>query len=159
MKLGIHSDIDINDYHADLDWLSSTVLREAAKSTRHMWYYLNQKEDERKGHFDFGNAFELALLDQKGFENKVAIYDDSGIIERIKTERPKITGFGNTTEYKEWKTDFYVKNESKYIIQREGAESYETIEAMLDSCYRDKVIQGLIKGIEYQYSLGWIDEA
>ena len=159
MTKGIHKDIDIDDYHADLDWLSSTLLRKASASTRHLWYYLNtEDEDERKFHFDFGNAFEISLLDQSRFGKAVAIYDDSEIIEKISTERPNIVGFGLTKEYKAWKKQFYSENESKYIINKTGKESYETIEAMLDSCYRDSVIQSMIKGIEYQYSLGWIDE-
>lgn len=158
MKAGIFNDIDIKEYHANTDWLSSTMLRKASESTRHMWYYMNQ-EQERQFHFDFGNAFELGLLDPVGFYNKVAIYDDSDIIEQIRTDRPEIKGFSNTKEYKEWKDQFYAKNSEKYIIQKTGKESYETIESMLDSCYRDKIIQSLIKGIEYQYSLMWVDEA
>jgi len=157
MKPGIFDNIDINDYHADKDWLSSTPLREAGKSLRHYWYYM-QKEEEKKSHFDFGNAFELALLDQKGFEKKVAIKDDAEIIQKITTERPKIIGHTSTKEYRTWKDEFFADNEEKYIIDKTGAESYETIEVMLDSCFRDRVIQSMIKNIEYQYSLMWIDE-
>lgn len=159
MTPGIHKDIPIGDYHADIDWISSTMLRMLAESPKHLWHYLKQKDDERKSHFDFGNAFELALLDKQGFADNVAIYDDSEIIDQIRATRPQITGFGNTKEYKEWKANWIADNEGKYIINADGKESYEVIEAMLESCYQDKVIQGLIKGIEYQYSLMWIDTA
>lgn len=157
MKSGIFNDIGIEDYHADKEYLSSSVLRQAVESPRHMWYYLNEKEEEKKTCFDFVNAFELALLDQEGFNAKVAVKDDSQIIEQIKEERPEIARFGSAKEYKDWKSKFYAENSDKYIIEKFGPESYDTIETMLDSCYRDAVIQKLIKGIEFQWSIFWQD--
>lgn len=157
MKQGIEKGMSINDYHANMEWMSSTMLRKAAESPKHLWHYMNKKDDQRKSHFDFGNAFELALLDKEGFANDVVIYDDSEIIDSIRSKRPDIVGFGNTKEYKLWKAGFYEENADRYVIQKDGKESYETIEAMLESCYQDKVIQAMIKNIEYQYSLMWVD--
>lgn len=156
MKPGIYTDISIDDYHNDKEWLSSSNLRIALDSIRHYWFSKNE-EEEKKSHFDFGNAFECALLEPDLFDQKVAIYDDREILEELAKNRPEIKSYGNTTEYRNWKKDFYSTNADKYIIERTGAESFETIEHMLDACYRDAVIQKLIKGAEYQYSIFWQD--
>ncbi len=155
LKEGIYNDISIDDYHADKTWFSSTGLKKAKKSLKLFKMFLDGEFDfEHKKAFDFGNAFELALLDKDNFENKVAI--DSEIIDQIMISKPDTKNPRATTIYKEWlEAQFFQK---KYIIPGEGKESFSVIEKMLKSCYQDAVIQQLIKGIEYNYSLIWIDK-
>lgn len=149
MKQGIYTDININDYHSDKKWLSSTGLKRAKKSLKDFKLYLDGFYDnEKKVHFDFGNAFELALLEPDTFNKSVSIFNSENRPEKDKG----ITSKKN----QEWKKSFF--DSYKYIINSTGPNSYEYLEEMLKSCYQDAVIQRLIKNIEYQNSLYWIDK-
>ncbi len=149
MKPGIYTDISINDYHAEKEWFSSTGLRKAKRSLKDFYLYLNgYYNNEKKSCFDFGNAFELALLDRVGFENSVTIFNEK--------ERPESDKTFGSTKNKEWKESIY--NTQNYVINYDGSESFRVIEEMLKSCLSDAVIRKLIENIEYQNSMFWIDE-
>lgn len=155
MKAGIFNNISIDEYHAEKEWYSSTGLKMAKKSLKLFYLFLQGYfEDVYKSHFGFGNAFELALLDKINFETKVAnevdIFND--IYEANKdTKSPR-----STSLYKSW-LDEQIRLK-KYIVKDDGKESFRVIEEMLKSCYADAVIQKLIQGIEYNYTLCWIDK-
>jgi hypothetical protein len=155
MKPGIFNDITIEDYHSQKDWFSASGLKMAKKSLKLFRLFLDGYFDEDvKSHFMFGNAFELALLDPDSFNNKVAVEDE--IINQILISNPDVKSPRSTNQYKEWYEEQIAKQ--KYIIKYDGKESFRVIEEMLKSCLSDAVIQRLIKGIEYNYSLCWIDE-
>lgn len=152
IKEGVHRDISILDYHADKDYLSASVIKEANKSLKHMkWYLDNKSTSERKSHFDFGNAFEIALMDlmngTKEFDSSVHIFDES--------KRPQLDKTFSSKENKEWKESFFSKN--GYIINQSGKESVDTISEMLKACWSDEIIQGLLKNTDYQASCFWTD--
>ena len=147
---GIYDEIPIKVYHGEKDWLSSTGLRMAKKSLKNFRLYMEgYYDEERKTHFDFGNACEIALLEPENFHNEVAIFDPS------QKPSPDQTFAANVN--KEWKADFYEANSEKYIINQDGKESFRCIEEILKSCHADAAIQKLIKNIEYQKSIYWID--
>lgn len=160
---GIHTDITIQDYHANRTHYSATQLKYANKSLKHFYSYINGFLDKPKGsHLDFGNAFELALLNQEGYMKEVAVLPDQDFIEianavRVKEGKEPFTTPRNSTVYKEGIKEFEKQNEGKYFIKDVGPESFDTIEEMLSSCLQDSVIQALIKNVEYQLSLFWTD--
>ena len=149
---GIYDHINIDDYHADREYLSSSSIKEAIKSLKHFRHYLDNNNNERKSHFDFGNAFELALMDVMNntaeFDNEVLVFDE--------TERPEVDKNFNSTLNKEWKAE--IMDTNKYIINKVGLESVETMKLMLESCWQDETIQGLLKNTDYQKSLFWTDK-
>lgn len=148
---GIHRDISIIDYHADKDYLSASAIKEADRSLKHMRWYLDNKK-ERKSHFDFGNAFEIALMDlmngTKEFESSVHLYDES--------LRPDQKHGMTAKKNVDWKKQYY--EQTGYIINKTGEESQDTIAHMLQSCWEDEIIQGLLKNTDYQASCFWTDE-
>lgn len=155
MKDGIFEKISIEDYHADKEYLSASSLKKSKKSPKHFDFYRRGLLDNSsKSYFDFGNAFELALLDKEEFENKVA--NEVDIYNDIMEFFPETKSFRATEKYKKWVERQHSKN--KYIISKGGEESFSTIKFMLESCYQDAVIQKLIKNIEYQYSIFWTDK-
>jgi len=147
MKDGIHENLSIVDYHNNNTHYSSTQIKRVKGSLSEFIYYENLKQ-ERKTHFDFGNAFETALLEPDLFDDKVVIFDDD------KRPEPK-KNFGSTLN-KEYKKRIY--DTDKYVIEQKGKESFETIEYMLESCYKDSVIQSIIKDVGFQTSLFWTDK-
>ena len=153
MKNGIYKDLSIEDYHDNKTHHSSTGIRHAKRSLKDFWYFKQGHYDHGfVSHFDFGNACELALLDHGEFVDKVEIFDADKRPEPEKTFGSKLN--------KEWKQDFYDKaqSENKYVINAKGDQSFETIECILDSCYRDKTIQNVLKNIDYQSSIFWTDK-
>lgn len=150
-EAGIYDNVPIEVYHGDKDWFSSTGLRYAKKSLKNFRLYQEGYYDnERKTHFDFGNAAECALLEAGNFHNKVAIFDE--------TQKPSPNQTFAANVNKEWKADFYEVNAEKYIITQDGKESFRVIEEILKSCYSDAAIQRLIKNIEFQKSIYWVDQ-
>lgn len=159
MNNGIYTDITIEAYHANETHLSSTQIKLAKRSLKQFEWYLQGKiVKEDKPHFSFGNAFELALLNAVEFAEKVAIKPDEEWCREVMNldegySKPRATSLYKTRE-REWS----IGREGMYTIMDAGKESYETIKHMLDSCYADKIIQGLIRNTEYQLSLFWTDE-
>lgn len=157
MTNGIYDNISIGDYHANRTHISATGIKRAKKSLKYfLWGF--QNEQERKLHMDFGNAFELALLDRKGFEEFVAIEQTEAWEHESLINKPELKNPKQSKLYQERKEAFYKANGSRYIIPDIGEQSFMTIEEMLKSCYQDQVIQKLISGTEYQLSLFWTHE-
>lgn len=159
MNNGIHTDISIEDYHANRTHLSSTQIKLAKKSLKEFQWYMEGKiEKPRQSHFDFGNSFELALLDPEGFSKKVTIMKDREWCAKVMNENPDVKVPRNTNAYRALRDEALLGRDEDYQIMDYGKEGYDTIEKMLESCYADKVIQGLIRNTEYQLSLFWTDE-
>lgn len=157
MNDGVYNDLSIEDYHSNKTHISATQIKYARQSIKHFHYYISGKlPREEKSHFDFGNAFELALLAPNEYLQRVAISPDAELVSEIMSDGKTKTA-RNTNRYKEGMKKFLDQNKGKYIIADSGPESFETIEEMLSSCYQDKIIQGLIKNTEYQLSLFWTD--
>lgn len=157
MNNGIYTDISISDYHANRTHISATSIKMAKKSLA-LWKWMQTHPQEEKLHYSFGNAFELALLDGGNFEKQVAIlqsvlWEAQALEEKPTLKKPKQSG-----RYQAEVSKFESANEGKYIIPDVGPQSYECIECMLESCYKDSVIQKLIAGTEYQLSLFWTDQ-
>lgn len=159
MKDGIYDNITIEDYHANTTHVSATTLKYARTSLRHFdWYLSGKLAREAKSQFDFGNAFELALLSPNEYLAKVGVLPEAEWFDEIEKAKPGTKTYRNTTMYRERLAEWQANNQGKYIIAETGPESFETIEEMLSSCYQDSVIQALIKNTEYQLSLFWTDD-
>jgi hypothetical protein len=152
---GIHTDITIEDYHNKyVSHLSSTQIKLARKSLSLFdWTRRGLIVNESKPHFDFGNAFELALLNPVEYSEMVAVAEDAqwiAVANQVKKwDKPRSSGV-----YQQARKEFLEANTGKYIIEDTD---YEKIKCMLESCMKDKIIQGLIKNIECQLSLFWTD--
>lgn len=158
MKDGIYIDMNINEYHGNSTHVSSTNFRKARRSLKEFKYHQDAKIKETKSFFDFGNAFELALLEPKSFDKEVAIYQTESWIEQALQYKPDLKSPRSCKLYQDAKSIFESENEGKYLINDTGNESFETIEEMLSSCYQDSTIKKLIENIEYQTSIFWTDE-
>jgi len=109
--------------------ISSTALKAAKESTRSLVHYY-EKPKEKKDYFDFGNAMELYLIDQDAFEEKVAIFDDREFLADLMVEKPELKAPTSTSAYRNFKAEFMEANESKYIINYEGQDSFQTIKML-----------------------------
>lgn len=159
MNNGIHTDISIEAYHENRTHISSTQIKIAKRSLKEFEWYLQGKiKQEDKPHFSFGNAFELALLNAVEFSEKVAIVPDGEWCREVLQANDKIVSPRATKDYKAKRDEWLLGREGMYHIADSGDQSYETIKCMLESCYADKIIQGLIRNTEYQLSLFWTDE-
>lgn len=155
---GIYTDISIKDYHENRTHYSATQLKYAKKSLKHFYSYVNGFLEKPEGlHLNFGNAFELALLNQEAYVNEVAIIPDQDFIDLALQDNPKLTVPRNSKVYKDSMDDWRKLHAGKYHIMDKGDQSFDAIEEMLSSCMQDSVIQALIKNTEYQLSLFWTD--
>ena len=157
---GVFNDLSIEAYHQNKSHYSSTGLKHAKRSLKEFKSFIDGDfdTDEKKSHFDFGNAFEIALVEPDNFEDKVAVFKESELIAEIMEEKPETKTVRLTKPYKDGKKEFFDDNADKYIINDTGEESMETIQKMVESCYQDKVIQSLVKNLDYQISAFWKDK-
>jgi len=161
MKLGIHKDIDIEKYHEDRTILSSTGLKKAKNSTRDFIYYVLHGS-KGGSHFDFGNAFEIAVMDAVNgtnfFDKEVAVLASEEWERKALELNPDLVSPKASKGYKELKAKFEAENDSKYLINDVGdTESDWALQQMVKSCTNNEVISQLLKGTEYQVSLVWED--
>lgn len=158
MDNGIYTDISIQDYHANKTHISSTGIKLVKKSLA-LWKWMQTHPQETKLHWDFGNAFEVALLDKSNFEKFVAILQTHAWIAKANEGREKPYASPKLSKiYQEELLKFEKKNADRYQIPDVGPQSFEYLEYMLESCHKDAVIQKLISNTEYQVSLFWTDE-
>jgi hypothetical protein len=158
MNNGIYTGISIQDYHANKTHVSATGIKMVKKSLS-LWKWMQSHPQERKLHFDFGNAFEVALLDKVNFDKTVAILQTQAWIDQANDGREK--PYASPKQSKVFQTkeaEFIEQNAGKYLIPDVGPQSFEYIEYMLESCHKDAVIQKLISNTEYQVSLFWTDQ-
>jgi len=159
MEDGIYDNITIEAYHENKTHLSATQIKLAKRSLKELdWTRRGLIQQEQKKHFDFGNSFELALLSPVEFSEKVAILKDSQWVQEALKENPNLSKPRASGAYQKAHREFLIGREDMYKIPDTGQESYETIKAMLESCFADKIIQGLIRNTEYQLSLFWTDD-
>ena len=157
MDNGIYTGISIEDYHANKTHISSTGIKMVKKSLS-LWKWMQSHPQEWKQHFDFGNAFEVALLDRDNFHKSVAIMQTQEWVKMALHNKPTLTVPKSSKFYKTEEDNFLAANEGKYIIPDIGAHSFEYLQYMLESCHKDAVIQKLIANTEYQTSLFWTDQ-
>lgn len=155
----IIKDMPIEQYHENKLVISSTGLKELKKSTRHFLYYLTRKE-KQKSHFDFGNAFEIAIMDKvngtKEFDKAVAVHPDTEFIDAALNEKPDLVSPRSSKVYKELTAKWNDSNKGKYIISDTGeTESKEALDIMVNSCTSDPTIMRLLSNTEYQNSYFW----
>lgn len=149
MKNGIYTDLSIDEYHQNTTHISATQIKIAKRSLKEFdWTRRGLISQEKKMHLEFGNAFELALMDRNTMLEKVAIYDPE--------ERPEPDKAMNSKANIAWKASVFDTKE--YVINKSGDQSLETIEEMVKSCHQDAIIKKLLDGIDYQLSLFWTDE-
>jgi hypothetical protein len=154
---GIYN-IDINLYHQDKSWISSTGIKHFKNSPAEYRMYLDGYYDQDfKAHFDFGNSIELYLLDRQGFNEKVAVSRTSEWIEEALAENPKLKVPKSSKVYKELEAAFLKENEGKYIIPDTGDASFESLQVQCARIMADPFLSGFLKGVDYQSSCYWID--
>jgi hypothetical protein len=163
MENGIYNDISIEAYHANQTHISATSIKHARVSLKQFdWFRRGLMPKSEGMHFGFGNAFELALLDKDNFNKYTAIIQDEAWVsmaneERVKDGKEPYSVPRNSAKYQAEKSKFFASNQGKYFVNDKGKESFEAIEHMLESCYKDETIKKLIQGTEYQLSLFWTD--
>lgn len=125
--------------------ISSSALKKGKTSTRDFYqYYLEKKE--KKSYFDFGNAFELYLIDVEEFKKQVVVMDE--------TQRPEPSKDYKTKVNAEWKKTFYEQNENKYIIPATGKDSFQSILEMKALVQHHPMQDALYSG-SYQQAFEW----
>lgn len=162
MEPGIYKDMSIGDYHENRLVISSTGLKRAKKSTRDFIHYVLHGT-ERKSQFDFGNAFELAIMDAVNgtglFEEMVGVRNTQKWLSKALKEKPELKSPKASTIYKKLLAEFETDNQGKYLIDDTGdSESKSALVQMVDSCISDPIVMRLLSGTEYQVTTVWKDE-
>lgn len=156
---GIYQDLSIDDYHANSTHESTSTLKPLIKSVAHYkWKKDDDTIQERKEHFDFGNAAEAFLLEPETFAQCVDIFDDTEKIKEILAGNPKLKNVRSCKEYKEWKSEEMASYTGKYIIKRQGKQSMNSILNIAKRCKADKIINKLTSNVQSQYSIFWTDK-
>jgi exodeoxyribonuclease VIII len=162
MKEGVYKDMDIDEYHSNPSIVSSTGLKKVKKSTRDFVHYVINGE-KPKSCFDFGNAFEIALMDMVNgtnmFDRDVAVMPTLEWTGIALDDNPNLKVPASSKIYRELKQEFERQNFGKYILTDVGAsESKEALDDMVKSCASNVTVHKLLSGTTYQVSLFWRDQ-
>lgn len=159
MKNGIYTDISIEKYHHEIEAISASRLKKVRKSEIS---FLHKEEQERKSHFDFGNAFELALMDEANGTNEfakfVAVAPTTTWTKAALASNPDLKNPAASKVYKDLKAAWESSNDGKYQINAEGPESLGTINGMLSMLKKDETVWKLLENTSYQLTAIWEDE-
>lgn len=155
MNTGVHN-ISITDYHKNDTHYSSTQLKKAKKSMAHFHAI---QEFGPNPCFDFGNAFELALIDPDSFDREVNVRQCSKWVEAALDENPNLKSPKASKTYKELQKNAEAEFQGQYTIDDEGDQSLETINQMLESCRQDPFIMSLTAEATIDQSYFWTDPA
>jgi hypothetical protein len=159
----IRTDLTIEEYHK-LPAISASTLKKAAHSELSLKHYMNTKNtEEHIPHLDFGNAFELALMDEanktKEFNKKVKVKPIKEWISKALELNPELKSPTSSKVYKEAKQEWFDKlPENCYVIADEGKESMESIKGMIEQLKKDPTVWALLGATDYQVSCFWKDE-
>ena len=158
----IRTDLTIEEYHK-LPAISASTLKKAAHSELSLKHYMNTKNtEEHIPHLDFGNAFELALMDEanktKEFNKKVKVKPIKEWISKALELNPELKSPTSSKVYKEAKQEWFDKlPENCYVIADEGKESMESIKGMIEQLKKDPTVWALLGATDYQVSCFWKD--
>lgn len=162
MKAGIYTDLSIEDYHQKVDAISASTLKNIRKSELSYIHYKNSKNDERKSAFEYGNAFELAIMDEANgtndFDKRVAIANTDQWTAEALSDNFNLKNPAASKVYKDLKAKWEAANADKYQLNLRGSESLETIKASIHQLKQDETIWKLLCGTSYQISAIWEDE-
>ena len=143
---GVYTDMPIEVYHGNKTHFSASSIKESYKSMAHFKAYLD-KPEQRKVHFDFGNAFELNITHDAEFTKNIAIFDDE--------KRPKPNMNFGSKENKAWKASFYEANKDKLIIPNSGDDSLNTLILCKTRLFKHPAAVALLQNAEYQTTIFW----
>lgn len=149
MENGIHKDLSIDDYHQNPTHISASKLKKAKKATNFILVE-SDDDDSKRQMYDFGNAFETALIEPEKFNEEVCIID-------LK-KRPVPDKNFQTAANRDWKKAQIELAGDKYILmQNDKKESNEDLQAMVKSCNDKPFIKSLVSTSEKQVSIFWKD--
>jgi len=154
MKNGIYTEdeLSIDDYHLNKSHVSASGLKAFQISPTH-FELTRLMPSQRKTHFDFGHAAEIKLLDADKFDAKVYVINSKLICDSIGGLKPKAT-----KDYKMWKVEELKIAGNRYVIEKHGPESMDSINEIDYACKNDKLVSILLKNTQAQVSCLWTDE-
>ena len=144
----IYKQLTNEQYHNfGTDYISSSFVKSVAKHS--ISKALEPLEPTQA--LMFGHAFHTYMESIPQFEKRFVVFDDTEILEKIKSERPDISVPSMTRDYKKYKTEFESNiKEGQTII---SLEDMNTIEAMYASTITNKALQYVHQN--YAESVKW----
>lgn len=144
---GLYNDMGIEHYHSAFGY-SASKLKKALKSTRD-FFKLEQKQG-RKEHFDYGNIFEMMLLEEEKFNHyveasKLVVYDEN--------DRPEPTKTFGLKENKEWKKNIF--DNAEIVVD---VDTFKEIKENVRLTKENEQFGKLVDGMLPQQSYFWIDD-
>ena len=154
MKDGVYTDkeLSIEAYHENDSHVSASGLKAFQISPAH-FKLSRSMPSQRKSHFDFGHAAEIKLLEPNQFNDKVYVMDSKIVCDSIGGLRPT-----STKEFKAWKSGELELAGERYVIEKHGTESMDSINDIDTMCKNDKLISALLKNTQNQVSCFWTDK-
>lgn len=159
----VHSDLDNEEYHDNLNYYNSSRIKLAKKSLAHLKHHDDNYNPDQGGdykeHFEMGKAFESILTDDfNKFKEKIAVTEEDKWIQSALENNPKLAEPTRSKVYREEKEQFITENEDKIIV---SPENMDTLNSMLASCLDNNLIKNLVDVPvkDKQTSIFWKDPA
>lgn len=143
-KSGFIENIENNEYHTDIEFLSSSQIKVAYYSLENFKYFVldNRGQKNESPALNFGTAFHSIILEPRKFNDEIAVLDTSNMNLRTKAGREK-------------KAQFLELNKEKTIITIDQMEQIEDMQMSFNS---NEAARELISGGKAELSGYFYDE-
>ena len=122
-------------------YLSYSSVKEALGDLREWEMYMLRIKKKDSPALSFGSLYDCLLFEPEKVEDRFIVMDETAILQEIGGKSPRAT-----KQYKEWKSQFELDNESKTIVSEEDHHTALNMISRLDDC---GLLQSRMKG-KYQ---------
>lgn len=148
IAIGVHKNLDIEDYHGDKNSISRSSLMDFKQSPKKYWAkHLNPERPpkEIKDSWEFGTAFHTLILEPKLFEEQYFILPEKVLLKKVGREAYE--------EYK--KVEEEAQTTKKQVLSRTD---YSKLCGMQVALFSNERATRLIRNGIYESSYFWQDE-
>lgn len=148
--LGIYKDLNIEDYHGDVDSISRSSVMELKKSPWHYWNaYLNPNKPKKEPSdaMNFGSAFHTLVLEPDLFDKQFIVAPERLLLKEVGRDRYQ--------QYKSELEEAEAALSGKILLT---TKQHDTLNRMRESVLKHEQASLILKDAEVEQSLFWLDE-
>lgn len=142
-KYGVFHNISNENYHNDIEFLSSSQLKKTKNMVEFKHSVLEGEYKEPSESMILGTALHTLVLEPSEFKNEYMIYNEDEVIEKALLVKPDAKNIRATKDFKQLKEEALSKSGDRHII---SFNDYNKLLVMEKSLTDNKLVAPLLEG-------------